>query len=133
MYEESYLEEKGVEFNEDKVIQYFNFAIKKPDGFAIIAEDDDRPIGFLISDIGEYAVGKQKIAKNLELYVVPEKRGGKAGLMMMRNFIKWAEMNDATEIVFAPTANKQLNKFDAFAKRLGMKATAKVYKRFKHE
>ena len=110
MYEESYLEEKGVEFNEDKVIQYFNFAIKKPDGFAIIAEDDDRPIGFLISDIGEYAVGKQKIAKNLELYVVPEKRGGKAGLMMMQNFIKWAEMNNATEIVFAPTANKQLNK-----------------------
>ena len=131
MYEESYLEEKGVEFNEDKVIQYFNFAIKKPDGFAIIAEDDDRPIGFLISDIGEYAVGKQKIAKNLELYVVPEKRGGKAGLMMMRNFIKWAEMNNATEIVFAPTANDKLNKFDAFAKRLGMKATSKVYKRFK--
>ena len=133
MYEESYLEEKGVEFNEDKVIQYFNFAIKKPDGFAIIAEDDDRPIGFLISDIGEYAVGKQKIAKNLELYVVPEKRGGKAGLMMMRNFIKWAEMNNATEIIFAPSSMNKINKFDAFAKRLGMKATAKVYKRFKNE
>jgi GNAT superfamily N-acetyltransferase len=121
MYKESYLEEKGVEFNEDKVIQYFNFAVKKPDGFAIIA------------DIAEYGVGHQKIARNLELYVVPKARGGTIGLMMMRNFIKWAEMNDATEIVFAPTANKQLNKFDAFAKRLGMKATAKVYKRFKHE
>ena len=133
MYKESYLEEKGVEFNEDKVIQYFNFAVKKPDGFAIIAEDNDKPVGFLISDIAEYGVGHQKIARNLELYVVPKARGGTIGLMMMRNFIKWAEMNDATEIVFAPTANKQLNKFDAFAKRLGMKATAKVYKRFKHE
>ena len=34
-------------------------------------------------------IGKQKIAKNLELYVVPEKRGGKAGLMMMKNFISF--------------------------------------------
>jgi|TARA_R100000781_G_scaffold3271_4_gene4755 GNAT superfamily N-acetyltransferase len=131
MYKESYLEEKGVEFNEEKVKNYFYLALDKPDGFAIIAEDDGEPIGFLISDIGEYAIGKQKIAKNLELYVVPEKRGGKTGLMMMENFIKWAQMNDATEIVFAPSAHDKINKFDAFAKKLGMSATSKVYKRFK--
>ena len=131
MYKESYMEEKGVEFNEEKVKGYFNLALKRPNGFSIIAEDDDKPIGFLISDMNEYLIGHQKVAKNLELYVVPEKRGSKAGLMMMRNFIKWAEMNNATEIVFAPTANDKLNKFDAFAKRLGMKATSKVYKRFK--
>mgnify|MGYP003644404354 CR=1 FL=1 len=76
-----------------------------------------------------------KVSKDMykESYLEEKGVGGTVGLMMMRNFIKWAEMNDATEIVFAPTANKQLNKFDAFAKRLGMKATAKVYKRFKHE
>ena len=89
MYKESYLEEKGVEFNEEKVKNYFYLALNGPDGFAIIAEDDGEPIGFLISDIGEYAIGKQKIAKNLELYVVPEKRGGKAGLMMMKNLEKY--------------------------------------------
>jgi GNAT superfamily N-acetyltransferase len=133
MYEESYMEEKGVEFNEEKVKGYFNLALKRPNGFSIIAEDDDKPIGFLISDMNEYLIGHQKVAKNLELYVVPEKRGSKAGLMMMRNFIKWAEMNNATEIIFAPSSMNKINKFDAFAKRLGMKATAKVYKRFKNE
>ena len=49
----------------------------------------------------------------------------------MENFIKWAQMNDATEIVCAPSAHDKINKFDAFAKKLGMSATSKVYKRFK--
>ena len=131
MYKESYLEEKGVEFNEEKVKQYFNLALRKPNGFSIIAEDDNKPVGFLISDMSEYLIGHQKVAKNMELYVVPEKRGSKAGLMMMKNFIKWAEMNDATEIIFAPSSMTNINKFDAFAKRLGMEAIGKVYKRFK--
>ena len=81
--------------------------------------------------MNEYLIGHQKVAKNMELYVVPEKRGSKAGLMMMKNFIKWAEMNDATEIIFAPSSMTNINKFDAFAKRLGMEAIGKVYKRFK--
>jgi len=131
MYEESYLEEKGVEFNEEKVKQYFNLALRKLNGFSIIAEDKEKRVGFLISDLDTYGVGHQKVAKNLELYVVPEARGSRAGIMMMRNFIKWAEMNDATEIVFAPSSHDNINKFDAFAKRLGMEAMAKVYKRFK--
>ena len=131
MYKESYMEEKGVKFNEEKVKQYFSLALKKPNGFSIIAEDNDKPVGFLISDINEYLIGHQKVAKNLELYVVPEKRGSKAGLMMMKNFIKWAEMNDATEIIFAPSAMDNIKKFDAFAKRLGMEIAGKVYKRFK--
>ena len=45
MYKESYMEEKGVEFNEEKVKGYFNLALKRPNGFSIIAEDDDKPIG----------------------------------------------------------------------------------------
>jgi hypothetical protein len=131
MYKESYMEEKGVKFNEEKVKQYFSLALKNPNGFSIIAEDNDKPVGFLISDINEYLIGHQKVAKNLELYVVPEKRGSKAGLMMMKNFIKWAEMNGAIEIIFAPSAMDNIKKFDAFAKRLGMEIAGKVYKRFK--
>ena len=34
-------------------------------------------------------------------------------------------------VVFAPSAHDKINKFDAFAKKLGMSATSKVYKRFK--
>ena len=79
MYEESYLEEKGVEFNEEKVKQYFNLALRKLNGFSIIAEDKEKRIGFLISDLDTYGVGHQKVAKNLELYVVPEARGSRAG------------------------------------------------------
>ena len=44
MYEESYLEEKGVEFNEEKVKQYFNLALRKLNGFSIIAEDKEKRV-----------------------------------------------------------------------------------------
>ena len=127
MYKESYLEEKGVEFNEDKVIQYFNFAVKKPDGFAIIAEDNDKPVGFLISDIAEYGVGHQKIARNLELYVVPEERGKMTGIQLMKKFIDWSQMNKVKEVIF--DVSDKVGNFDKLSQRLNMEKIGTSYRR----
>ena len=78
----------------------------------------------------EYSFSREKFARELDLYVVPEKRKGMAGVFMMKKFMDWAKMNGAREVYFEPRlSDNEIKKFDAMAKRLGMEHFANAYRR----
>ena len=73
-----------VEINKEKVKNYFLAAMRNPRMFGIVALKEDNPVGFMIGCLLEFSYSKDKFAKQLELYVVPEERGMMAGLQMMK-------------------------------------------------
>jgi hypothetical protein len=78
----------------------------------------------------EYSFSREKFARELDLYVEPTQRKGMAGIFMMRKFMDWARMNGAVEAYFEPRlSDKEIKKFDAMAKRLGMEHFANAYRR----
>ena len=76
-----------VEYSEDKVKGYITTALKDPNYFAIIVEEDDKRIGFMAGRILEYPFSKETFARELDLYVEPKHRNGMAGIFMMKKFI----------------------------------------------
>jgi len=78
----------------------------------------------------EYYFSREIYARQVDLYVVPTHRTVMAGIFMMRKFIEWAKMKGALEVYFEPRlADKEIKKFDAMAKRLGMEHFANAYRR----
>jgi len=119
-----------VEYSEDKVARYINAVINDPNYFGIVALKDEKKIGFMAGMLLEYRFSREKFAKELEVYVVPEERTKMAGIFMMKKFMDWAEMNGAREVYFEPRlSDNEIKKFDAMAKRLGMEHFANAYRR----
>jgi len=119
-----------VEYSEEKVEGYINTAINDPNYFAIVALEDEKRIGFMSGRLLEYSFSREKFARELDLYVEPTQRKGMAGIFMMRKFMDWARMNGAVEAYFEPRlSDKEIKKFDAMAKRLGMEHFANAYRR----
>ena len=78
----------------------------------------------------EYYFSREKYARQIDLYVDPTHRTMMAGIFMMRKFIEWAKMNGALEVYFEPRlSDKEIKKFDAMARRLGMEHFANAYRR----
>jgi len=119
-----------VEYSEDKVKGYINTALIDPNYFAIVVEKDEERIGFMAGKLLEYSFSHEKFARELDLYVVPSKRKGMAGIFMMKKFMDWAKVNNAIEVLFEPRlSDGTIKKFDAMAKRLGMEHLANAYRR----
>jgi hypothetical protein len=119
-----------VEYDEEKVVGYINTAINDPNYFSIVALKDEKRIGFMAGKLLEYSFSREKFARELDLYVVPEKRKGMAGIFMMKKFMDWAKMNGALEVYFEPRlSDNEIKKFNAMAKRLGMEHFANAYRR----
>ena len=119
-----------VEYSEDKVKGYINTALSDPNYFAIVIEKDEERIGFMAGKLLEYSFSHEKFARELDLYVVPSKRKGTAGIFMMKKFIEWATSKKAREVLFEPRlSDGTIKKFDAMAKRLGMEHLANAYRR----
>jgi hypothetical protein len=119
-----------VKFSEDKCKKYILAATNDPSYFGIVLEENNKRIGFMAGRLLEYPFSYELFARELDLYVVPEHRKGMAGIFMMKKFIEWSKLNKALEVVFEPRlSDKHIKKFDAMAKRLGMKHFANAYRR----
>ena len=128
MFEES--EWKGeVKYETEKIRKYFSSAVVNPNIFAIMAlGKDDEPIGFLTGSLMTYNFSNASYAREIDLYIVPSKRGGMTAVQMMKKFIDWAKAKGAKEVYFEPSQGVKKD-FDKMAKRLNMDNISSVYRR----
>ena len=121
MFDES--EWSDGEYNKDKVTRYFYHVLDNPlFMFGIIALKGKKRIGFMTGEIHQFSFMNDVFAKESELYVIPSERGKMGGLFMMKKFMEWAKNNKVREVHFEPSVNGgSVDKYDALAKRLGMK------------
>ena len=86
----------------------------------ILAEDHDkRIIGHMTGSMAEHPCVNAQIATGHDLYVRPEWRGTQAGEALFQAFKKWAQSQQADVIRIDLESGTQLNRLDAFLKRMG--------------
>ena len=128
MFAES--EWKEGEYDAKKIKKYLHHVASHPLYMCgLIGLKDDKKAGFLIGQIGEYRFMNKLLARENELCVLPKYRGSMVAITLMKKFIEWAKTMKADEVLFEPSTNGDINKFDVMAKRLGMKVTSKTYRK----
>ena len=121
---------KEGEYDARKIKKYLHHVASHPLYMCgLIGLKDDEKAGFLIGQIGEYRFMNKLIARENELCILPEYRGSMVAITLMKKFIEWAKTMKADEVLFEPSTNGDINKFDAMAKRLGMEVTSKTYRK----
>ena len=128
MFEESEWKNE-LEYDTEKIKNYFFSAISNPNVFSMISLDaDENPTGFLTGMLMQYNFSDATYAREIDLYVLPSKRGGMAAIQMMKKIIEWAKGKGAKEVYFEPSRGVK-NNFDAMAKRLDMENISTVYRK----
>ena len=121
---------KEGEYYAKKIKRYLHHVANHPLYMCgLIGLKDDEKAGFLIGQIGEYRFMNKLLARENELCILPKYRGSMVAITLMKKFIEWAKTLKADEVLFEPSTNGDINKFDAMAKRLGMEVTSITYRK----
>ena len=96
------------------------FMQNKQQQFApMLAEKDDKVIGFLLGKIGQYNNTNILAAQNVGFYVHPDYRGTRAALMLVGAYKRWAEFSGARLLIMSVMSGIDLAKTDRFFKKTG--------------
>ena len=90
-------------------------------GGAFVAEEDGQLVGMLAGIVSEDFFGPDKVATDLIVYMIPEKRASGAGLHMIKMFERWAISQGATEICLGVSTG------------INTERTVQVYERFGYQ
>lgn len=94
--------------------------IKNPRGFGVIAyTDDGEPVGMLCGGITDYVFSKGSVASDYAWFVLPEYRGSRTALKMLKMFKSWARENGATELYMGITTNVAKDRTGQLLERVG--------------
>jgi GNAT superfamily N-acetyltransferase len=86
-------------FDEEKVAALARGVICGERGGALVALRGETIIGMLFGYVAESWFGPDLVAGDFTFYVLPERRGGRAALLLIDAFERWAKAAGATECV----------------------------------
>ena len=103
--------------------KYFSARIKKNDGFAFVAEVDDKIIGYLVGGLEKPLTWKKwkKVAELENMLVLKGHRGLGIGTKLIKEFLKWCK-EKKVENVRTVASHQNLRGIN-FYKKLGFKET----------
>jgi GNAT superfamily N-acetyltransferase len=93
-----------------------------------VAETKGRMVGAMVSAIGSWYFHGGKQASDLALYVLPEYRGSRAALLLVRDFLAWAAANDCIEATIATSTGINAESAGRFLAHTGFESCGGVFK-----
>ena len=94
--------------------------IDNPRGFGVIAYTDDGvPAGMLAGGLSYYMFSRGSVANDYAWFLLPEHRGSRAALKMLKMFKTWARDNGATELYMGITTDVSKDRTGELLKRVG--------------
>lgn len=103
--------------DKQKILQLY----QNPNAFAFLDIKDDEIIGFISGIVGEYFFSKRKKISDLGFYVLPEYRGSKTALKLLKEYESWAKLCGVDDIHLGQTTAIDIEKTQNFYNRLGYK------------
>jgi GNAT superfamily N-acetyltransferase len=100
-----------------KILQLY----KNPNAIAFLAIDNDKIVGFMAAMLHEYFFSSRKRVSDLGLYVLPEYRGSRAALKLVKSLETWAKQTGADDLHLGQTTAVDIDKTRQFYERLGYK------------
>jgi len=87
-------------FDASKCTTLGNLILCNPETLCcLVAEKDDKIVGFLMASISEAYFSVEKVASDLLVYVLPDYRGSRAFLMLIASYVRWSKEHGA-KLVF---------------------------------
>lgn len=100
-----------------KILQLY----KNPNAVGFIAIQDDKIIGFISGLFSEYFFSNRKQVSDLGFFVLPEFRGSRAALKLVKSLENWAKEMGADDLHLGQTTAVEMDKTRQFYERLGYK------------
>lgn len=88
-----------MEFDLDRCHRSYVSYLETAEPTIFVCEDKGQVIGFTLSSLNAYRAATGLYTTQEVLYVVPEKRGSRAAVLLMKNLIAWSQMLGAKEII----------------------------------
>jgi GNAT superfamily N-acetyltransferase len=82
---------------------------------------NNKIVGFILAVAHEYFFSNRKRVSDLGLYVLPEYRGSRAALMLIKALETWAKDMGANDLHLGQTSAVNMDKTRQFYERLGYK------------
>lgn len=89
----------GMEFDLERCRRSYASYLATAEPTIFVCEDKGQVIGFTLSSLNAYRAASGLYTTQEVLYVVPEKRGSRAAVLLMKNLIAWSQMLGAKEII----------------------------------
>lgn len=125
MHEES--DFRDMEYSPEKCAALGRQAMTDPDYVWLVAEDGGEIVGMFGGYVSETFFGHGRVACDYAAYVKPESRGGRAFLLLVRVFVKWAEGKGVQKIILADSTKN--GKIGPLYERLGFINVGGIYRR----
>ena len=100
-----------------KILQLF----KNPNAVAFIALENNQIVGFISGIVHEYFFSNRKRVSDLGFFVLPEYRGSRVALKLVKLLEAWAIEKNANELHLGQTTGLDIDKTKRFYERLGFK------------
>lgn len=100
-----------------KILQLY----KNPNAVGFIAIQDNKIIGFISGLFSEYFFSNRKQVSDLGFFVLPEFRGSRAALKLVKSLENWAKEMGADDLHLGQTTAVEMDKTRQFYERLGYK------------
>lgn len=114
-------------FSESKVRQIFQNH-SQPQCLGIIARNDRHISGFFLAEMSGMVFTEQPIAMETTYWIRPEHRGGRAFLLLMTEFNKWAEKYRLPQFCIPHFAEDNTKTYSALEK-FGFIEAGRIYSR----
>ena len=100
-----------------KILQLF----KNPNAVAFLALENNQIVGFISGIVHEYFFSNRKRVSDLGFFVLPEYRGSRVALKLVKLLESWAIEKKAEELHLGQTTGLDIDKTKKFYERLGFK------------
>lgn len=110
-------------FDDEKAAGFIRHLIVH--GLAAVAVEDGQIAGGILGDVIEPWYSRNRMGIEHVLYVLPQHRGGRAALMLVRAWVKWCLDSGATQI--RPGVSTGCEAAEAFYERLGFKRAGGLF------
>lgn len=89
-----------LDFRRDLAEETFWASVTKAHPTTFVADQDGEVIGYLMATLNEYAFSSGVFVSQEVLYVRPDKRGTRAAVHLIKEFVQWGEIVGAREWLF---------------------------------
>lgn len=100
-----------------KILQLY----KNPNAVGFVAIEDDKIIGFISGIFSEYFFSNRKQVTDLGFFVLPEFRGSRTALKLVKSLEAWAKQQGADDLHLGQTTAVEMDKTRQFYERIGYK------------
>ena len=116
-------------YDSDKLMNMATSMYGNGSGCFLVAEENGDKVGMVIAYLTEYYFCREKIVKDLLVYVLPEYRGGTCGVRLIKELIKWSKESGARELCLGVTNGGDTGRIGRFYESIGCEQVGGLYKK----